>query len=139
MKPLQIDFNFPDSKNLVFVPTTGSENELSEAAYFASIGDSSPEARAIFHSALALRPKIVLPRSSRYFPPTRARSLSGIDFKDRMIRKGSLDEIEAWVSQVGGTLHNQTRKVVSQIERRGGRALVIADQKRDLGVIEFPQ
>ena len=37
---------------------------------------------------------------------------------------------------MGGTIHNRTRQIVNQIIRRGHKAIVIADQEQDLGVVE---
>lgn len=122
---------------LVFIPTVGSEEELSEAAYLATVADHTPEAHAIYTGALlGSHFKITLPKDSRLVPPASNVAASGINLKDRFIRKGTLDVIESWVWQMGGKIHSQTRRIVEQIIRRGHRAIVIADHRQDLGVIE---
>jgi high-affinity K+ transport system ATPase subunit B len=123
--------------DLTFIPTIGSEEELTQAACFSCLADQSPEACAIFSGALLngkcdARP----PKNSRLVSQAQRAGISGINLEDRFLRQGPLELIEAWIENMGGTIHNRTRLIVSQIIRRGHKAIVIADQEQDLGVVE---
>jgi K+-transporting ATPase ATPase B chain len=128
----------PSSLNYAFIPTIGSEEELTQAACFSCLADQSPEACAIYSCALLdgkceVRP----PKNSQLISQAQRVGISGINLEDRFIRQGSLELIEAWIDNMGGSIHNRTRQIVSQILRRGHTAVVIADQEHDIGVVEL--
>jgi potassium-transporting ATPase ATP-binding subunit len=124
--------------DLAFIPTIGSEEELAQAACFSCLADQSPESCAIYSGALLdgkceVRP----PKNSQLISQAQRVGISGINLQDRFIRQGSLELIEAWLEKMGGSIHNRTRLLVSQILGRGHTAVVIADQEHDIGVIEL--
>jgi K+-transporting ATPase ATPase B chain len=123
--------------DVLFIPIVGSEEELTEAAYLASVADHSVESDAVFSGALMQgRFKIKLPKGAELVTLSTS-CISGINLSDRFIRKGTLDAIEAWLNDMGGVMHNKTRSIVNQIVRRKHHAIVIADHQQDLGVVEL--
>jgi len=123
---------------VTFVPTTGSEDELIEAAYLASLPDRSPEAQAIYFGALCsgVRFNSVIPEEAESFFSDPGGRFSGMNISGRMIRKGALEIIERWILSTGGAIRAQARDLVAEIRNRGNHAIVVADHQRDLGVIE---
>lgn len=125
--------------DVVFVPTVGSEEELNYAAYLSSMADKSDESSAIYFGSSMKEENASAIDASRFelVPPREGDSMSGINLPHRMFRKGPIESIDEWISRAGGMIHNQTRRIVSQIIRRGHQAIVVADDEHDLGVIEL--
>lgn len=122
---------------VMFFATVGTERDLVQAACYSAIGDSSVESEAIFSKALDMSTEIVVPKGARFIHSTRVGALSGIDFKDRQLRKGPIEGIEEWLNGRGARVHAVTREIVARVQERGNKAIVIADDERDLGVIEL--
>jgi high-affinity K+ transport system ATPase subunit B len=120
-----------------FIPTQGTEKDLAKAAILSAVPDHSPESCAIFSTAFGITREIQLPKDCHLIAPFSQDTLSGIDLKNRRIRKGRLDKIEEWLAQCGGVTHQGIREIVTEVESRGNQAFVVADQETDLGVIEI--
>jgi potassium-transporting ATPase ATP-binding subunit len=121
-----------------FIPTVGTERDLAIVAILSAVPDHSPESHAIFSQALEITQQMRIPRNSQMIGPREeGDSFSGIDLADRKIRKGRLENIEAWLRQCGGVTHEGIQKIVAEIEGRGHQAFVVADQETDLGIIEL--
>ena len=120
-----------------FIPTVGTERDLARVAILSAVPNHSSESHAIFSKALGITHEVRLPKDSILVAPQEFNSLSGVDLKNRKIRKGRLDQVEAWLRQCGGVTHQGIQQIVAEIEGRGHQALVVADNKTDLGVIEL--
>ncbi|MBI3541804.1 MAG: hypothetical protein HY075_00820 [Deltaproteobacteria bacterium] len=120
----------------VFIPSTGSEEELAQAAYLASLADSTPHGRLL--STLAQRKvgELATPAGAQLVTASACEpGVYGIDYGGELLREGPLDAIENWVETVGGYFHNGLRALANQINRRGGHAILVANQSEVLGVI----
>ncbi|WP_183424258.1 potassium-transporting ATPase subunit KdpB [Luteibacter sp. Sphag1AF] len=121
-----------------FLPAPGvDEVTLAEAAQLASMADETPEGRSIlvlaqqrFASLRPLEGGVPVPFSAR----TR---MSGVDFDDRLIRKGAASAVRAHVQSLGGTCPPDVDRVVDEVARRGSTPLVVSDGARILGVVEL--
>lgn len=118
-----------------FIPTVGSEEELAQAAYLACLADPTPTGKLVAKLSLHKVGSIQIPENSKLVYASQNDPICGINLKDHMIRKGSINSIEEWVRNVGGFFHCRIRSVVSQVLNRGGFAIVIANESADLGVI----
>src|SRR5271154_2008775 len=121
-----------------FVPAPGvSEKELADAAQLASLADETPEGRSIVVLAkdFGIRAREIheLP-GAQFVPFTAQTRMSGVDFEGKQIRKGAANAIRQFV---GGTLPTDIEKIVETISLSGGTPLVVATQKRALGVIHL--
>jgi len=61
--------------------------------------------------------------------------MSGVNLNGREIRKGAVDAIEKYVTSNGTAVPADVREIVERISRAGGTPLVVAYDKRPLGVI----
>jgi K+-transporting ATPase ATPase B chain len=145
-----------------FIPLEGvSETELADAAQLSSLADETPEGRSIVVLAkekYGMRGRELAPHEARFIPFTAQTRMSGVDFDGREIRKGAVDAVEKYVARDGGLqLSNagagasvgvraatsvrgaqaskELREIVERIARAGGTPLVVADNRRPLGVI----
>jgi K+-transporting ATPase ATPase B chain len=112
--------------------------ELAEAAQLSSLADETPEGRSIVVLAkekYGLRGREIHDLNATFVPFTAQTRMSGVDIGNRRIRKGSADEIEAWIKEQGGLFPDDARTAVEAIARKGGTPLAVADGVRVLGVI----
>jgi K+-transporting ATPase ATPase B chain len=63
--------------------------------------------------------------------------MSGVNLDGREIRKGAVDAIERYVGGNGAQAPGELRKIVERIARSGGTPLVVADNRKPLGVIHL--
>ncbi|HSD46510.1 MAG TPA: potassium-transporting ATPase subunit KdpB, partial [Pyrinomonadaceae bacterium] len=123
-----------------FIPLPGVDEEaLADAAQLSSLADETPEGRSIVVLAKAryqMRGRDLAPHEAHFIPFTAQTRMSGVDFDGREIRKGAVDAIEKY-ARVNAEAHLPTelRAIVEDISRKGGTPLVVADNKRALGVI----
>lgn len=124
--------------DLAFFPTSGTELELIEAAYLAALPDPSPEAQAIYFGALCsgARFNSIIPEEALAVLSEPRFRFSGLDFSGIKLRKGPVESVEKWLVARGKSIPARTKWIVADILARGGLALVVADQERDLGVVE---
>ncbi len=124
-----------------FVPAPGVKPEaLAEAAQLASIADETPEGRSITILAkekFGVRERAMADLDATFVPFSAQTRMSGVDTKDREIRKGAADAIEAYVRAKGGTFPGDVQRAVDTIAKRGATPLVVAERERVLGVIEL--
>jgi len=118
-----------------FIPVMGSEEELVEAALVASRKDKSLLGRRVYEAA---RNRLAYLSSLH---GEKMESEEAIELrvweKNGLLKEGSLDVVDRWVRNLGGMIHNQLRRVVSQVQSRGGRAVVVANYRNDLGAVCF--
>ncbi len=128
-----------------FIPARGvTANDLASAAQLASLADETPEGRSIVVLAKErynLRERNLSGPHARYAPFTAKTRMSGIDLTEegtiRSIRKGAADAILEMIRSQGGSFPEEVTKTVEMISRQGGTPLVVADNRRVLGVIQL--
>jgi K+-transporting ATPase ATPase B chain len=122
-----------------FIPLPGvNESELADAAQLSSLADETPEGRSIVVLAkqkYGLRGRELAPHSATFIPFTAQTRMSGVDMDGREIRKGAVDAIERYTD--GAPSPKELREIVETIARSGGTPLVVADNRRPLGVIHL--
>jgi K+-transporting ATPase ATPase B chain len=72
---------------------------------------------------------------AQFIPFTAQTRMSGVDFDGREIRKGAVDAISKYLAQHGTSLPKEIQTSVEMIARSGGTPLVVAENRRALGVI----
>ncbi len=108
--------------------------ELADAAQLASLADETPEGRSIVvlaKDAYGIRAREV--DGATFVPFTAQTRMSGVDYEGREIRKGAVDAIARHV----GELPAEVRALAEQVAKRGATPLVVAENKRVLGVVEL--
>src|SRR5207253_2832652 len=122
-----------------FIPLPGvTEAELADAAQLSSLADETPEGRSIIVLAKErydLRGRSLAPHEAHFIPFTAQTRMSGVDFDGREIRKGAVDALERYVGEQGALAPTGLREIVERIAKEGGTPLVVADNRRALGVI----
>lgn len=117
-----------------FIAADGDARALARAAHLASVGDETPEGKSIV--ALAVRMGAAGETESGELIPFSADTrLSGIDLPGRKLRKGAVDAVAKWLAEQDVGLPEQVRRDADRIARSGGTPLVVAEEKRALGVI----
>jgi K+-transporting ATPase ATPase B chain len=115
-----------------------TEEQLAEAAMFASFGDQTPEGRSIVrlgeerlgHSAPHEIPK------ARVIPFTAQTRLSGLDLPDgRSYRKGASGAVQTYLQEQGVPIPAATKELVDGVARQGSTPIVVAEGKDVLGVV----
>ena len=130
-----------------FIPAPGIPiTALVDAAQLASLADETPEGRSVVVLAkteYALRGRDVHEISARFVPFTAQSRMSGVDIPadggnpGRIIRKGSVEALKAFVESQGGSFPAAVQQVVQDISRTGGTPLAVADGRVVLGVIHL--
>jgi len=124
-----------------FVPAAGvSERDLADAAQLSSLADETPEGRSIVVLAKEkynLRERNLLNTNATFIPFTAQTRMSGVDMDGKMIRKGSCDAIERFISESGAHFPEAVKRAADEISRTGGTPLVVAEGNRALGVVEL--
>lgn len=121
-----------------FEPLPGiSPKEMAEAALLASLADETPEGRSIVDFAQKQLGRTLdgTDAVAEAIPFSANTRISGADLKDgSQLRKGASDAILTWCG-IGTT--PQIRAVVEGIAKSGGTPLLVAQDKRVLGVIHL--
>jgi potassium-transporting ATPase ATP-binding subunit len=124
-----------------FIPLSGvDEKILADAAQLSSLSDETPEGRSIVVLAkekYGLRGREFATHEATFIPFTAQTRMSGVDLNGREIRKGAVDAIEKYVTESGASCPADMREIVDRISRAGGTPLVVAYDKRALGVINL--
>jgi len=124
-----------------FIPVDGVGAEtLADAAQLASLADETPEGRSIVVLAkekYGLRGRDVQSIGAKFIPFSAQTRMSGCDLDGRVIRKGAVDAIIAFVGEMGGTVSSQIEGVTHGIADSGGTPLVVSEDKKILGVIHL--
>ena len=114
-----------------------SQRDLAEAALLASLADETPEGRSIVdfarkHFGRSLDGADPVERAIPFSANTR---ISGADLKDgTSLRKGASDAILAWCGLIATP---ELRAIVEGIAVSGGTPLLVARDKRVLGVVHL--
>ncbi len=132
-----------------FIPVgTISEGELASAAQLSSLADETPEGRSIVVHAkeqYGLRERAAGELAHLSFVSFTAQTrMSGVDLDEgtasvHEVRKGAANSVEQWVRQRGGTIPEETGRLVDGISASGGTPLLVAETRdgasRVLGII----
>ncbi|MCX6465305.1 MAG: potassium-transporting ATPase subunit KdpB, partial [Pseudonocardiales bacterium] len=124
------------------VPAEGVEvAELAAAARLSSLADTTPEGRSIVALCAAehgLPAEATAEEAVAEFVPFTAQTrMSGVDVGGRRVRKGAASAVLEWAGRSGGTAGPGVREVVDAVSRAGGTPLVVADDRRLLGVVRL--
>jgi potassium-transporting ATPase ATP-binding subunit len=124
-----------------FIPVQGvNEQQLADAAQLASLADETPEGRSIVVLAkqkFGIRERDVQSLGATFIHFSAQTRMSGVNLDGRQIRKGAEDAIRSYVTEQGGSFPDDIKKTVVDVARRGSTPLVVAENKRALGVIEL--
>lgn len=125
-----------------FIPAQGiTEKELAKAAMLSSLSDETPEGRSIVILAkekLNMRGRDIRPPEDTKFIEFSAETrMSGIDVRDKQIRKGATDAIEKFAEFYGTKFPQEIRYTVERVSGEGGTPLVVAENGKILGVIRL--
>ncbi|WP_293930902.1 potassium-transporting ATPase subunit KdpB [Iodobacter sp.] len=124
-----------------FVPAPGvTMEELADAAQLASLADETPEGRSIVVLAkqkFNLRERQLLSHAVEFVPFTAQTRMSGVNYDERLIRKGAIDAIKKHVANMGGAFPEAVGKIADEIARRGSTPLLVSDGAKVMGVIEL--
>ncbi|MGE0406671.1 MAG: potassium-transporting ATPase subunit KdpB, partial [Candidatus Korobacteraceae bacterium] len=123
-----------------FIPAMGvTASQLANAAQLSSLADETPEGRSIVVLAkekYGLRGRDFASHEAVFVPFTAQTRMSGINLNGTEIRKGAADAVAKYISRNGNDpLPNDISEVVNQIARSGGTPLVVAENRRAIGVI----
>jgi potassium-transporting ATPase ATP-binding subunit len=125
-----------------FISAAGVDDvRLLESALYSSLADETPEGRSIVVLAKEklgihggdIRP----PENSVFIPFTPDSGMSGIDVKNRRIRKGSLNAIEDFIRQYQQTITPEMRELADRIGLEGDTPLVIAEDGAVIGAVRL--
>jgi K+-transporting ATPase ATPase B chain len=130
---------------VAFLPADGVHvGVLADAAQIASLADETPEGRSIVVLAkdkFGLRSRDVEALGAKFVPFSAQTRMSGVDFADRQVRKGSVEAIESWVKDAGSSLPAGVRSAADDIAKKGGTPLAVAELKHGrahvLGVVHL--
>lgn len=124
-----------------FVPVDGTdENELADAAQLSSLADETPEGRSIVILAkekFGLRGRNIQDKNMEFIPFTAVTRMSGVNYDGCEIRKGAADAVKEYVIKNGGKYSEECNAAVIAIAAQGGTPLVVAKNKKILGVIHL--
>src|SRR6202166_717969 len=114
--------------------------QMADAAQLSSLADETPEGRSIVVLAkelYSLRGRELASQEATFIPFTAQTRMSGVDMDGREIRKGAVDAITKYLIQHGTVLPKEIQAAVETISRSGGTPLVVAENRRALGVIHL--
>ena len=129
-----------------FIPAEGfTAEQLADAAQLASLADETPEGRSIVVLAkekFNIRAREVHQLNATFIPFTAQSGMSGVDLKAdngviQKIRKGSSEAIRTFIQNNNGFYPQGVRNIVSELARKGATPLVVAVDKKALGVIHL--
>jgi K+-transporting ATPase ATPase B chain len=129
-----------------FIPATGiTVEELASAAQLSSLSDETPEGRSIVVLAkerFNIRGREVHQLNATFIPFTAQSRMSGVDVIGddgtiHKIRKGSSEAIRTFVQNNNGFYTQVIQDVVNELARQGATPLVVAEDKRVLGVVHL--
>jgi K+-transporting ATPase ATPase B chain len=129
-----------------FVPAKGvTEQQLADAAQFASMADETPEGRSITVLAkqkFNLRERDLTAQKTHFVPFTAQTRMSGVDIAAadgavRALRKGAGEAIRKHVEALGGSFPADVQTATDDVARKGSTPLVVSDGSRVLGVVEL--
>jgi K+-transporting ATPase ATPase B chain len=117
------------------------KKDFVNASLLASLADNTPEGRSIVVLAkeeLGVRGRdIRAPEGASFSPFSAETRMSGIDWNTQHIRKGAYDAITGFITDQGKAMPEEVRKIVDMVSREGCTPLVVANEKKVLGVIRL--
>jgi potassium-transporting ATPase ATP-binding subunit len=125
-----------------FLPAPGvTEAQMADAAQLSSLADETPEGRSIVVLAkerYQLRGREFASHEAEFIPFTAQTRMSGVNLDGREIRKGAAESIARYIEQNGnGAMPPDVRSTVDRIASSGGTPLVVAENRRAMGVIHL--
>ena len=114
--------------------------QMADSAQLSSLADETPEGRSIVVLAkerYGLRGRELASQEAEFIPFTAQTRMSGVNLDGREIRKGAVDAIAKYLNQHGTMLPKEVQAAVETIARSGGTPLVVAENRRALGVIHL--
>lgn len=122
-----------------FIPAPGvNSDKLADIAQLSSLADETPEGRSIVVLAkeqYGLRERDISSLGAVFIPFSANTRMSGVDIKGQEIRKGAVDAIERYLEETGGSMPREVKSAVEEIAKKGGTPLVVAEDRKALGVI----
>ena len=113
---------------------------LADAAQLASLADETPEGRSIVVLAKKeynLRERDMETLGAEFVPFSAQTRMSGVNLRDRRIRKGSMEAIQRYVLGQGGHFPEEIRMACETVAKSGGTPLVVADDTEVLGTVQL--
>jgi potassium-transporting ATPase ATP-binding subunit len=124
-----------------FIPAPGiTAAQMADAAQLSSLADETPEGRSVVVLAkerYGLRGRELAAHEAQFIPFSAHTRMSGVDLDGREVRKGAVDAITKYLGQHGTSMPKETQSTVETIARSGGTPLVVAENRRVLGVIHL--
>ena len=113
--------------------------DLSLAAFLASLSDETPEGRSIVKLIAERHPRQAVPAIGNVtlIPFTAYTRMSGCDLDGQVIRKGAVDGVAAHVQSLGGRVPEDLIVVANKIGDDGGTPLAVSNNNRMLGIIHL--
>jgi K+-transporting ATPase ATPase B chain len=122
-----------------FIPAPGvSETQLADGAQLSSLADETPEGRSIVVLAKEkynLRERDLQELDAEFIPFTAQTRMSGVNIKGEQIRKGSMDAIQKYISELGGSFPAAVKNDCERIAKAGGTPLIVVQGIQVLGTI----
>jgi potassium-transporting ATPase ATP-binding subunit len=124
-----------------FIAAPGiAERDLANAAQLSSLADETPEGRSIVVLAkekYGLRGRDLSIHEANFIPFSAQTRMSGVDLNASQIRKGAPEAIARYVAEHGNRVPPEVQKQVEEISNSGGTPLLVAENRRVLGVISL--
>jgi K+-transporting ATPase ATPase B chain len=114
------------------------ESYLADAAQLASLADETPEGRSIVVLAKEkynLRGRDLSSHGTNFIPFSAQTRMSGVDIDGREIRKGAREAMSRYIDDRGNGVPADLALRIAEISNGGGTPLVVAENRRALGVI----
>ena len=122
-----------------FIPASGiDEKHLAAVAQLASLADETAEGRSIVVLAKnlhKLRGQSLEELAAEVVPFSARTRMSGLNLKERVIRKGAVDAIATHLQSYGSELSSEVKAAADRIAKAGGTPLVVSENGRALGVV----
>jgi potassium-transporting ATPase ATP-binding subunit len=122
-----------------FFPAPGVEQaHLADAAQLSSLADETPEGRSIVVLAkerYKLRGRDLSSHNAVFHPFSAQTRMSGVDLDGREIRKGAHEAIARYINERSNSIPPEVLHCVEEISNSGGTPLLVAENRRALGVI----
>ncbi|WP_334109575.1 potassium-transporting ATPase subunit KdpB [Thermodesulfitimonas autotrophica] len=123
-----------------FIPVgNATETEVADKAQLASLSDETPEGRSIVALAknYGFRGRDLSGKQVEFIPFSARSRMSGVNIGDCAIRKGAAKAVMEWVKNQGGEIPPDLEPKVEAIAKAGGTPLVVAENKRVIGIIHL--
>lgn len=112
--------------------------ELSEAALLASLADDTAEGKSIVEYLRNLHPMVEpQPADLTAVPFSAETRLSGVDYQNRVYRKGAVDSLLAFVDMQRTDLPAALAREIDGIAKTGGTPLLVCVDKKLIGAIHL--